>query len=122
MNGVFVGVVVVAVVGNAAEHFSAVQMGWENRLEVSVQIAVSSSTQIALFVAPVLVFASLLLGHAAPLDLHFTPLEVVAVLLSVAVVSLVSHDGESNWLEGAMLLALYAILALAFYNLPAGAD
>ncbi|HEY1187869.1 MAG TPA: calcium/proton exchanger, partial [Gemmata sp.] len=121
MNGVFVGVIVVAVVGNAAEHFSAVQMAWRDRLDVSVRIAVSSSTQIALFVAPVLVFASLLLGHPAPLDLHFTPLEVVAVLLSVAVVALVSHDGESNWLEGAMLLALYLILALAFYNLPARA-
>jgi Ca2+:H+ antiporter len=121
MNGVFIGVIVVAIVGNAAEHFSAVQMAWENRLEVSVQIAVSSSTQIALFVAPVLVFASLLTGHPRPLDLHFTPLEVVAVFLSVAVVSLVSHDGESNWLEGAMLVALYLILALAFYNLPAGA-
>lgn len=119
MNGVFIGVFVVAVVGNAAEHFSAVLMAWENKLEVSVQIAVSSSTQIALFVAPVLVFASLLLGHAHALDLHFTPLEVVAVLLSVAVVSLVSHDGETNWLEGAMLVALYMILALAFYNLPA---
>jgi Ca2+:H+ antiporter len=119
MNSVFVGVVVVAVVGNAAEHVSAVQMAWHNQLEVSVQIAVSSSTQIALFVAPVLVFVSILMGH--PLDLHFTPLEVVAVVLSVAVVSLVSHDGETNWLEGAMLLGLYAILALAFYNLPPGA-
>jgi Ca2+:H+ antiporter len=120
MNGIFIGVVVVAVVGNAAEHVSAVQMAWRNRPEVSVQIAVSSSTQIALFVAPVLVFVSLFLDPARPLDLHFTSLEVVAVLLSVAVVSLVSHDGESNWLEGAMLLALYLILALAFYNLPAG--
>lgn len=121
MNGVFVGVVVVAVVGNAAEHYSAVQMAWQGKMEVSVQIAVSSSTQIALFVAPVLVFASLLMGHPHPLDLHFTPLEVVAVLLSVFVVSLVSNDGEANWLEGAMLLALYLILALAFYNLPASA-
>jgi Ca2+:H+ antiporter len=119
MNNIFVGVVVVAVVGNAAEHFSAVQMAWRSRMDVAVQIAVSSSTQIALFVAPVLVFTSLLMGHAHPLDLHFTPLEVVAVGLSVAVVSLVSHDGETNWLEGAMLLALYLILALAFYNLPA---
>jgi Ca2+:H+ antiporter len=121
MNGIFVGVIVVAVVGNAAEHASAVQMAWRNRFDVSVQIAVSSSTQIALFVAPVLVFASLLTGHAQPLDLHFTPLEVAAVILCVAVVALVSHDGESNWLEGAMLLALYLILALAFYNLPATA-
>jgi Ca2+:H+ antiporter len=119
MNNVFIGVVVVAVVGNAAEHFSAVRMAWKGRMDVAVQIAVGSSTQIALFVAPVLVFVSLGLGHARPLDLHFTRLEVAAVGLSVAVVSLVSHDGETNWLEGAMLLALYLILALAFYNLPA---
>ena len=118
MNQVFIGVVVVAVVGNAAEHVSAVQMAWRNRIEVSVQIAVSSSTQIALFVAPVLVFVSLVLNPSHPLDLHFSLLEVVAVVLSVAAVSLVSHDGESNWLEGAMLLALYLILAVAFYNLP----
>jgi Ca2+:H+ antiporter len=119
MNGIFVGVIVVAVVGNAAEHVSAVRMAWRNKMDVAVQIAVGSSTQIALFVAPVLVFASLLMGHPHPLDLHFSPLEVVAVVLSVAVVALVSHDGESNWLEGAMLVALYLILALAFYNLPA---
>ncbi len=118
MNGIFMGVIVVAIVGNAAEHASAVQMAWHDKLDVSVQIAVSSSTQIALFVAPVLVFVSLFMGNAEPLDLHFTRLEVVAVMLSVAVVALVSHDGESNWLEGAMLLALYLILALAFYNLP----
>ena len=119
MNGIFIGVVVVAIVGNAAEHFSAVQMAWENRMEVAVHIAVSSSTQIALFVAPLLVFISLLMGHDHPLDLHFSRLEVIAVMLSVGVVSLVAHDGKSNWLEGAMLLALYLILALAFYNLPA---
>lgn len=121
MNGIFVGVIVVAVVGNAAEHVSAVQMAWHDKMDVAVQIAVGSSTQIALFVAPVLVFASLFMGHPHPLDLHFSPLEVVAVVLSVAVVALVAHDGESNWLEGAMLLALYLILALAFYNLPGSA-
>jgi Ca2+:H+ antiporter len=120
MNEVFVGVIVVAIVGNAAEHSTAVLMAWRNDMEVAVQIAVGSSIQIALFVAPVLVFASLLMGHPQPMDLHFTPLEVVAVVLSVAVVSLVCHDGESNWLEGAMLLGLYLILGLAFYNLPAG--
>ena len=122
MNGIFVGVVVVAIVGNAAEHFSAVMMAWEDRMDVAVQIAVGSSTQIALFVAPVLVFASLFMGHSQPLDLHFTPLEVAAIILSVGLVALVSHDGESNWLEGAMLIALYLILALAFYNLPMESD
>jgi Ca2+:H+ antiporter len=118
MNDIFIGVIVVAIVGNAAEHSTAVLMAWRNKADLSVQIAVGSSTQVALFVAPVLVFASLLMGHAHPLDLHFTPLEVAAVALSVAVVALVAHDGESHWLEGVMLLALYAILGLAFYNLP----
>jgi Ca2+:H+ antiporter len=120
MNDIFVGVIVVAVVGNAAEHSTAVLVAWRNRMDLSIQIAVGSSIQVALFVAPVLVFASLLMGHAIPLDLHFTTLEVAAVVLSVAVIALVCHDGESNWLEGAMLLALYLILALAFYHLPGG--
>ncbi len=118
MNDVFVGVIVVAIVGNAAEHSTAVVVAWKNRMDLSVQIAVGSSIQVALFVAPVLVFASLLMGHSHPLDLHFTPLEVIAVVLSVAVIALVCHDGESNWLEGVMLLALYLILGLAFYHLP----
>jgi Ca2+:H+ antiporter len=118
MNNIFVGVIVVAVVGNAAEHSTAVLVAVRGKMDLAIQIAVSSSIQVALFVAPALVFASLLMGHPHPLDLHFSPLEVAAVVLSVAVVSLVAHDGESNWLEGAMLLALYVILGLAFYNLP----
>jgi Ca2+:H+ antiporter len=122
MTPVFVGVIVVAVVGNAAEHSTAVWMAWKDRMDLAVQIAVGSSTQVALFVAPVLVFASLFMGHAHPLDLHFTPLEVVAVLVAVAVTALVSHDGESNWLEGALLLAVYVIFALAFYHLPAAGE
>jgi Ca2+:H+ antiporter len=121
MNNIFVGVIVVAVVGNAAEHSTAILVAWRNRMDLSIQIAVGSSIQVALFIAPVLVFASLLMGHPTPLDLHFTPLEVAAVVLSVAVIALVCHDGESNWLEGAMLLAVYLILGLAFYHLPAGA-
>jgi Ca2+:H+ antiporter len=119
LNEVFVGVIVVAAVGNAAEHSTAVWMAWKNRMELAVQIAVGSSTQVALFVAPVLVFASLAFGHAQSLDLHFTLLEVVALLASVWVISLVCHDGETHWMEGAMLLAVYLIFALAFYNLPA---
>jgi Ca2+:H+ antiporter len=116
LNEVFVGVIVVAAVGNAAEHSTAVWMAWRNDMELAVQIAVGSSTQVALFVAPVLVFASLAFG--TPLDLHFSPLEVAALFLSVFVVAMVSHDGETNWMEGAMLLAVYAIFALAFYHLP----
>jgi Ca2+:H+ antiporter len=116
LNEVFIGAIVIAAVGNAAEHSTAVWMAWRNRMELAVQIAVGSSTQVALFVAPVLVFASLLFGP--PLDLHFTLMEVAALLLSVFVVALVCHDGETHWMEGAMLLAVYAIFALAFYHLP----
>jgi Ca2+:H+ antiporter len=121
LNEVFIGVIVVAAVGNAAEHSTAVWMAWKNRMELAVQIAVGSSTQVALFVAPALVFLSLLFGHHHPLDLHFTLLEVAALLLSVFVVALVCHDGETHWLEGAMLLAVYAIFAMAFYHLPPAA-
>lgn len=119
MTEIFMGVIVVAIVGNAAEHSTAILVAYRNRMDLSLQIAVGSSIQVALFVAPVLVFASLLMGHPHPLDLHFTPMEVAAVVLSVAITALVCQDGESHWLEGAMLLALYLILALAFYNLPA---
>ena len=118
MTEIFMGVIVVAVVGNAAEHSTAVLVAYRNRMDLSIQIAVGSSIQVALFVAPVLVFASLVMGHPYPLDLHFTPMEVAAVVLGVAIAALVCQDGESHWLEGAMLLALYLILALAFYNLP----
>lgn len=118
MNHVFVGVIVVAIVGNAAEHSTAVSMALKNRLDVSVNIAIGSGMQIALLVAPLLVFASLFMGLPQPLDLHFTPLEMIAVLLAVGVMNLVSHDGESNWMEGVMLLGVYLILALAFYHLP----
>ena len=120
MNQVFVGVIVVAIVGNAAEHSTAVLMAMKNKMDLALHIAVGSSIQIALFVAPVLVFASMFMGHSRPLDLHFTPLEIIALVISVAVLALVSQDGESHWMEGAMLLAVYFILALSFYHLPAG--
>ncbi len=118
MNEVFVGVVVVAIVGNAAEHSTAVLMAIKNKMDATVQIAIGSATQIALFVAPVLVFASMFMGHAHPLDLHFSILETIAVVLSVWILSLASQDGETHWMEGAMMLGVYAIMALAFYNLP----
>lgn len=117
MSRVFVGVIVVAIVGNAAEHSTAVLVALKNKMDLSVNIAVGSSIQIALFVAPVLVFASMLMGHEQPLDLHFTPMEIVAVIASIAVLALIAQDGESHWFEGIMLLAVYAILALAFYHL-----
>jgi Ca2+:H+ antiporter len=116
----FIGVIVVAIVGNAAEHWVAVLVAMKNKMDLAVNIAIGSSGQVALFVAPVLVFASLAFGHPHPLDLHFTLLEVAALLLSVFVVALVCHDGETHWMEGAMLLAVYAIFAVAFYHLPPG--
>jgi Ca2+:H+ antiporter len=106
MSQVFVGVIVVAIVGNAAEHSTAVLVALKNKMDLSVNIAVGSGIQVALFVAPALVFASMFMGHDRPLDLHFTPMEIVAVIVSIAVLALVAQDGESHWLEGVMLLAV----------------
>ncbi len=117
LTQVFVGVILVALVGNAAEHSTAVMVAMKNKMDLALGIAIGSSLQIALFVAPVLVFASYLVGM--PLDLIFTPFEVAAVTISVLVVGFVSMDGESNWMEGAMLIGVYFILAIAFYFLPA---
>ena len=86
-------------------------------MDLSVEIAISSSLQVALFVAPLLVFLSLLMGH--PLTLRFNTFELLALGAGVLVTGLVSNDGESNWLEGAALLAVYLILGLAFFMLPA---
>lgn len=118
MNPVFIGVFVVAVVGNAAEHSSSVLMAIKNKLDVSLMITVGSSIQIALFVAPVLLFSSLFINPSHPLDLHFTLLEVLSVVISMLILAFVCQDGESNWLEGVMMLGVYIILAVAFYNLP----
>ena len=117
LTQVFVGVIVVAIVGNAAEHSTAVLMAIRNKMDLTFHIAIGSSTQIALFVAPILVFLSRLMPHG-PMDLRFTPFEVVAVAISVGIVNLVAQDGESNWLEGALLLAVYLVLGMAFYFLP----
>ena len=116
MTEVFVGVVVVAVVGNAAEHSTAVLMAMKNQMDLAVGIALGSALQVALLVAPVLVFASYLRPH--PMDLLFSPLEIVAVIMGVLIARMVAEDGESNWFEGAMLLMVYAILALAIFFLP----
>ncbi len=117
MNEVFVGVILVALVGNAAEHSSAILMAGRNKMDAAITIAVGSSIQIALFVAPVLVFLSYLVAPV-PMDLRFTTLEVVAVGISVWIMSLIAQDGESHWMEGVQLLAVYVILALAFFWLP----
>lgn len=112
----FVGVIVIAIVGNAAEHSTAVVMALKNKMDLAFNIAFESSKQIALFVAPVLVFASGPMGH--PLSLEFSHMEVVGMGLAVGATTLIALDGESNWLEGAMLLAVYAILAVAFFFIP----
>lgn len=112
----FVGVIIVPLVGNAAEHFSAVQFAWRNRLDVSMAIAAGSSTQVALLVGPLLVFLSLLMGN--PMDLVFVPLELAILGLSAAVFAYISLDGESNWLEGFQLLGLYTIAAVVMFFVP----
>jgi Ca2+:H+ antiporter len=117
LTEVFVGVIVVAVIGNAAEHSTAVMMAIKNKMDLALNIAIGSSIQIALFVAPLLVFVSYFMPHG-PMDLRFSPFEVLAVVLAVGVVQMVSQDGESNWLEGALLILVYLILALAFFFLP----
>jgi Ca2+:H+ antiporter len=117
MSEVFVGVVIVAVVGNAAENSTAILMAYRNKIDLSLHIAIGSSLQIALLVMPVLIFASLVLAPE-PLDLHFTLLEFLAVGASVLVVHLVAADGQTHWMEGVLLLAVYLILAMAFYHLP----
>jgi Ca2+:H+ antiporter len=117
LTEVFVGVIVVAIVGNAAEHSTAVLVARKDHMDLAMNIAIGSSIQIALLVAPVLVFASYLVGPG-PMDLRFSVFEVLAVGMAVLVVNLVAQDGESNWLEGSLLLAVYLILGIAFYFLP----
>ena len=116
MTELFVGVIVVALVGNAAENSTAILMARRNKMDLSMSIATGASTQIALFVAPVLVFLSVALGH--PMTLVFNGFEIAAIILSVLIVEMISSDGETNWFEGAQLLAVYAIVAVAFYFVP----
>jgi Ca2+:H+ antiporter len=113
MRKVFMGVVVLAVVGNAAEHSTAVLVAMKGKMDLALGIALGSSTQIALFVAPVLVIAGHWMGR--PLSLEFTILEVAAVLLSVITVAILVSDGKTNWFEGFQLLAIYTILGMTFY-------
>ena len=112
----FVGIIIIPLIGNVAEHIVAVEVALKNQMDLSLSIALGSSLQIALFVAPVLVFVSLLLGN--PLTLEFNGFEVLALTAAAVIAALVALDGESNWLEGAMLLAVYVIIALAFFFLP----
>lgn len=115
LTELFLGFIVVPLVGNAAEHWAAVQAAVADKMDLTFSIAVGSSLQVALFVAPVLVFVSLLMGHR--LQFAFNPYELAALVGAVAVANLISLDGESNWVEGAQLLAVYLIVAIGFFFL-----
>lgn len=112
----FIGVIFVAIIGNAAEHTSAIVTAMKNRMDLSLQISIGSATQIAMFVAPLLVLASLF--FKTQMSLIFNTFELIAIVLSILIANLVVEDGESNWLEGAQLLMAYAIMAAAFFLHP----
>ena len=115
ISKLFVGLIIVPIVGNAAEHSSAIFLAAKDKMDISIEIAIGSSTQIALFIAPVLVFLSLLVGE--PMDLIFSGFEIAAVAFSSAILGFIALDGRSNWLEGAQLIAAYAIMAVSFFFL-----
>jgi len=114
----FVGIIILPIIGNAAEHSSAVLFAMKNKLDLAVTIALGSTIQVALLVAPLLVLLSLMVGKPMDLVLH-NPFELAAVVAGVVIAASVSSDGETNWLEGALLLGLYLILAFAFFFFPA---
>ena len=116
VSELFVGVILVPIVGNIAEHVVGVQIAYKNDMDFSMAISLGSSLQVALLVTPILVFLGPLLGH--PLDLVFTPLELASLGAAVIVTAFIALDGESNWLEGAMLCGVYTIAALAFFFSP----
>ena len=115
ISPIFVGLILIPVIGNAAEHASAVFFAIRNKLDVTLEIAVGSSTQVALFIAPAMVFISLLIGR--PMDFVFTGFEISAVLIATLLIAVISRDGQSNWLEGLQLAGVYAIIALAAFFL-----
>ena len=108
----FVGIILIPIIGNAAEHTTAIVMARKNQMDVALEIAIGSSLQIILFVAPVLIFISLFFK---PMSIVFNPFELIALIASVIIANRVSHDGESNWLEGVQLLAVYLIIAASFF-------
>ncbi|MGF1536205.1 MAG: calcium/proton exchanger [Elainellaceae cyanobacterium] len=116
LTRLFTGVILLPIIGNAAEHATAVTVAIKNKMDLSISVAVGSTLQIALFVAPLLVLVGWFIGQ--PMDLNFNPFELVAVAVSVFVANSVSSDGSSNWLEGALLLATYAVIGLAFFFHP----
>jgi Ca2+:H+ antiporter len=113
LSEVFLGLIIVPLIGNAAEHATAITVARKGQMDLSLQIALGSSTQIALLVGPLLVFIGLVAGR--PMSLVFTSFEVMALAVSTTVVAILTHDGESHWFEGVQLLALYAMLAVAAF-------
>jgi Ca2+:H+ antiporter len=109
----FVGLILVPIIGNAAEHSSALLFAMKDQLDATLEIAIGSSIQIALFVAPALVFISLAIGR--PMDFVFSPFEVAAVGAAAIIVAMIARDGRTNWLEGAQLIATYVIIAISFF-------
>jgi Ca2+:H+ antiporter len=120
LTPLFTGVVLLPIIGNAAEYATAVTVAMKNKMELAMAVAVGSSLQIALFVAPVLVLAGLVFHQ--PMDLSFDPFELVAVGVAVLLSNSTISDGKSNWLEGALLLAAYLVLAITFYFYPSSAS
>lgn len=110
----FVGIILIPIIGNAAEHSTAIVMAMKNKMDVALEIAIGSSLQIILFVTPVLIFLSLLF---TPMSIEFNEFELIALIVAVIIANRVSNDGESNWLEGVQLLAVYAIIAASFFIL-----
>ncbi|MEO6294361.1 MAG: calcium/proton exchanger [Candidatus Limnocylindria bacterium] len=111
----FIGIIVIPVIGNLAEHVVGITLAYKNKMDFSLLTSIGSATQIALFAAPVLVFFGLIVGN--PLTLVFTPLEVVAVAVGVMIAAYIALDGKSNWVEGLQLVSVYLILAIAFFFL-----
>lgn len=109
----FIGIIIIPIIGNAAEHFTAVLMAWKNKVDLAFEIAVGSSTQMAMLITPVLVFLGLFMNR--PMSIMFNFHEIIAVALAVLIAQFISLDGESNWLEGSLLVGAYAIMAFAFY-------
>lgn len=117
LTDVFIGVILVAIIGNAAEHSTAIMVAMKNKMDLAINIAVGSSLQIALFVAPVLIFVSYFMSRQ-PMDLVFSTMEVISIVIAIMILNLVASDGESNWMEGIQMLAVYTMLGLAFFFLP----
>jgi Ca2+:H+ antiporter len=115
LSELFVGVILIPTIGNLAEHLVAVQLAFKNKMEFALAVSFGSSLQVALFVAPVLVLLGVVVGQ--PMDLVFQPLEIAAVAAAVGISALVALDGESNWLEGALLVLVYLVIAVSFFEL-----